>query len=79
MPNDEIIFEPIKYTDKPESMVIRKIIRIKDGKEEEIEEDAGKYVIYKTIKSGTFRNPQTKIIRKRTITKDGKETEIRIL
>ena len=75
-PNDELIFEPTKYDDKPESKVIRKKIVDKNGKEEEVEEEPGKNVIYKTAKCGPLRSPQTKIIRKRTITKDGKDNVI---
>ena len=55
-----LIFEPTKYDDKPETKVIRKRIIVKDGKEEEIEEDPGKDVVYKTVKYGPLRNPQIK-------------------
>ena len=74
VPNDEIIYEPNK--EEPNIKIIRKKIVPKDGKDEEVEEDPGKQVIYKTVKSGTNKNPQTKIIRKRTIIKFGKDKEI---
>ena len=55
----------------------RKKIIVKDGKPEEKEEGPGKQIVYKTIKTGTYRSPQTKLIRKRTITKYGRDKEIK--
>ena len=45
----------------------KKIILNRYGKEEELEEDPGKKVIYKSINSGTFRNTQGRIIRRRNV------------
>ena len=73
--HDVIIYVPIEE-EKPTTKIIRKKIVLKDGKDEEVEEDPGKNVIYKTVKFGHYRTPQTKIIRKRTIDDNGKDKEI---
>ena len=54
---------------------IRKKVIIKNGKEEEVEEDPGKNVIYKIVKYGKENDPQTKIKRIRTITKFNRDRE----
>ena len=72
--NDAVIYEPNK--EEPNIKIIRKKIVPKDGKDEEVEEEPGKLVIYKVIKCGPIKTPQTKMIRKRTINDNGKDKEI---
>ena len=70
--DDEIIYEA---AEKPQIKRIRKKIITKNGKEEEIEEEPGKNVIYKIKNYGKDNDPQTKIIRNRTITKFGRDRQ----
>ena len=74
---EDILEDKIIYEKKEEPQIkrIRKKVIIKNGKEEEVEEDPGKNVIYKVVKYGKENDPQTKIKRIRTITKFNKDRE----
>ena len=62
---EDILEDKIIYEKKEEPQIkrIRKRVIIKNGKEEEVEEDPGKNVIYKVVKYGKENDPQTKIKR----------------
>ena len=75
----DIVEFAIEYLNSKELVdeeLVRESKRKADDKEEEIEEEPGKQVIYKTVKTGPLRSTQAKIIRKRTITKYGRDRDV---